>query len=351
MTTSINTAKAVVYGGRHTATLIPGSGIGPELSNAVKTIFKVCKVPVDFEEISVSEDPVDRERDYDNVVQAMKRNKVGLKGVFHTSSERFTDKSLNMRLRKELDTYANVVKCRTLEGVKTRHKAIDCVIVRENTEGEYNGLEHEVTPGVVECLKVITQRKSERVAKFAFDYAIRNNRRKVTCVHKANIMKQSDGLFLETCKNVSKLYPSIEFESMIVDNTSMQMVSNPHQFDVMVMGNLYGTVVGNICAGLVGGPGLVPGCNFGNEYAMFEPGARHSALDIEGKGIANPTAFIFSSTLMLRHFNLHGHADLISQAVKRVIKDGNKTTRDIGGVASTREFVDAVLEECTQSNA
>jgi len=250
-----------------------------------------------------------------------------------------------MRLRKDLDVFASVVKCRTLQGVPVRHNNIDCVIVRENTEGEYNGLEHEVTPGVVECLKVITKRKSERVARFAFDYAVKNGREKVTCVHKANIMKKSDGLFLDTCGEVAKLYPSIKFESMIVDNTCMQMVSNPHQFDVMVMPNLYGTVVGNICAGLVGGAGLVPGVNIGAEYAIFEPGARHIGADIEGQGVANPTAFIFSSTLLLRHLNLHSHADLISQAVKRVIRAKNVLTRDVGGTATTEEFINEIVLE------
>lgn len=286
------------------------------------------------------------EKHYQQILQSVKRNRVALKGTFHTSMDLYSPPSVNMRLRKDLDVFASVVKCRTLQGVKSvRHKNIDCVIVRENTEGEYNGLEHEVTPGVVECLKVITKRKSERVARFAFDYAVKNGREKVTCVHKANIMKQSDGLFLKTCTDVAKLYPSIDFESMIVDNTCMQMVSNPHQFDVMVMPNLYGTVVGNLCAGLVGGAGLVPGCNFGTDYAIFEPGARHTGTDIEGQGVANPTAFIFSSTLLLRHLNLHSHADLISQAVKRVLRSGRVATKDIGGQADTETFVSEIILE------
>lgn len=334
-----------LYGGRFSATLIPGHGVGPELARAVCQIFKAARAPVDFEQVDLPDNGMSDETHYQQVLQSIKRNKVALKGPFHTNIELYSPQSVNMRLRKDLDVFASVVKCHTLQGVDARHSNIDCVIVRENTEGEYNGLEHEVTPGVVECLKVITQKKSERVAKYAFDYAVKNGRSKVTCVHKANIMKQSDGLFLRTCGEVAKLYPSIKFESMIVDNTCMQMVASPGQFDVMVMPNLYGTVLGNICAGLVGGAGLVPGVNIGTEYAIFEPGARHTGSDIEGKGVANPTAFIFSSTLLLRHLNLHSHADLISKAVKRVIRQKRSLTPDVGGKASTEEFVNEIILE------
>ncbi|KJE93036.1 isocitrate dehydrogenase subunit 1 [Capsaspora owczarzaki ATCC 30864] len=334
------------YGGRQTVTLLPGDGIGPELADVVKTIFANARVPVDFEQINVNTKDLKSESDTLNeALLSLKRNKVGLKGTFHTPIGKGAHRSFNMHLRKELDLFANIVKCRTVPGFATRHSNVDLVVIRENTEGEYSGLEHQSSPGVVEMLKVITRASSYRIAKFAFDYAIKNNRKKVTAVHKANIMKLGDGLFLKTCTEVSALYPNIKFEPMIVDNASMQMVSKPGQFDVLVMPNLYGNIIGNIGAGLVGGAGIVPGINIGRDFAVFEPGARHVAKDIEGQNVANPTAMIFSSTLMLRHLNMSDHADLISQAVKRVIREGKFTTRDIGGTSTTTDFTKAVLEQ------
>ncbi|XP_060794083.1 isocitrate dehydrogenase [NAD] subunit gamma, mitochondrial-like isoform X2 [Neoarius graeffei] len=258
------------YGGRHTVTLIPGDGIGPELLSHARELFRFCCVPVDFEVVSV-DSTATSEDDINNAVTAIRRNGVALKGNIETNHRLPpSHKSRNNLLRTSLDLYANVMHCQTLPGVQTRHKDIDIIIIRENTEGEYSSLEHENVPGVVECLKIITQMNSLRIAEYAFKLAREKGRRRVTAVHKANIMKLGDGLFLQCCKEVAAGYPDITFDNMIVDNTTMQLVSKPQQFDVMVMPNLYGNVVSNVCAGLVGGPGLVPGANYGKDYAVFE---------------------------------------------------------------------------------
>jgi isocitrate dehydrogenase (NAD+) len=253
--------------------LIPGDGIGQETASAVKTIFKAANVPVDWEQFDVSGYTSADDTTFKQSVESLRRNKVGLKGILYTPVSSLGHSSFNVTIRKDLDMYASLVLCKNIPGYPTRHEGVDFAIIRENTEGEYSGLEHQSYPGVVESLKVITRTKSERIARFAFDFALRNNRKKVTCIHKANIMKLADGLFLNTCREVSKEYASsgIKFDDMIVDNASMQLVSKPQQFDVMVMPNLYGNIVSNVGAGLVGGPGIVPGCNIGREYAMFEP--------------------------------------------------------------------------------
>merc|ERR1711976_753915 len=229
-------------------------------------------------------------------------------------------RTLNMRIRRELDLFANVVKVHSLPGFNTRHNNLDFVIIREQTEGEYSALEHESIPGVVECLKIITRANSERIAKFAFDYATKHNRKKVTAVHKANIMKLADGLFLESCDNVSKLYPKIQFESMIIDNTCMQLVSNPYQFDVMVMPNLYGNIVDNLAAGLVGGAGVVPGESFSQDVAVFEPGARHAFAELAGRNKANPTGILLCAANMLNDMYLQSYGKRIRDAVEKTIK-------------------------------
>lgn len=322
-------------------TLIPGDGIGEEITTSVVEIFKANRVPVDWELIKGTE----RADVVNAAVNSLKRNKVGLKGIFHTPND-IGKSSLNVALRKELDIYASLVLIKNIPGVKTRLQDIDIALIRENTEGEYLGLEHQSVPGVVESLKIITKYKSERIAKFAFDFALKNNRKKVTAVHKANIMKLGDGLFRLTVQNIGKeLYPSIDVDTIIVDNASMQAVAKPQQFDVLVTPNLYGSILSNIGAALVGGPGLVPGANFGREHAVFEPGCRHVGLDIEGKHLANPTAMILSATLMLRHLGLNEEADRILNAVYKVIADGKTVTRDIGGSATTEEFTKAVLLE------
>jgi len=237
------------------------------------------------------------------------------------------------------------VLIKNIPGYETRHKNVDLCIIRENTEGEYSGLEHQSVSGVVESLKIITRAKSERIAKFAFAFALANNRQKVTCIHKANIMKLADGLFRNTFKKVAEDYPTLTSNDMIVDNASMQCVSKPQQFDVMVMPNLYGGILSNIGAGLVGGPGIVPGCNIGRDVAVFEPGCRHVGLDIKGKDQANPTALLLSANMMLRHIGLDDHANRISKALYDVIGAGKVRTRDMGGNSTTQEFTRAILNE------
>ncbi|KAG9206201.1 hypothetical protein B5807_01591 [Epicoccum nigrum] len=338
--------KPTKFGGKYTVTLIPGDGIGAEVSNSVQEIFKADNVPIEWEQVDVSgvdSGNVHSEELLRESIASLKRNKLGLKGILHTPVERSGHRSFNVALRQELDIYASIVLLKNIPGYETRHKNIDFCIIRENTEGEYSGLEHQSVNGVVESLKIITREKSERIAKFAFAFALANNRKKVTCIHKANIMKLADGLFRNTVKRVGEDYPTIEANDMIVDNASMQCVSRPQQFDVMVMPNLYGGILSNIGAGLVGGPGIVPGCNMGRNVALFEPGCRHVGLDIKGKDQANPTALILSAAMMLRHIGLDDHANRISQSVYKVIADGNVRTRDMGGNSSTKEFTRAIL--------
>ncbi|ETN62153.1 isocitrate dehydrogenase [Anopheles darlingi] len=331
--------------GRITCTLIPGDGVGPELVYSVQEVFKAADVPVDFEPFFLSEVNPTLSAPLENVVQSINKNKVCLKGILATPDYSHTGEleTLNMKLRNELDLYANVVHVVSLEGVNTRHKGIDTVVIREQTEGEFSALEHETVPGVIECLKIITGQKSARIAKFAFDYATKHNRKKVTCVHKANIMKLGDGLFLRKCEEIAKLYPRIQFEKMIVDNTTMQLVSNPNQFDVMVAPNLYGNIIDNLCSGLVGGAGVVAGASYSAEHAVFEPGARHTFAEGVGKNIANPTAMLLCSSKMLRHVNLLPYSQMIFQAVQNVLRAGKVRTKDLGGQNTTNEFTQAVI--------
>ncbi|KAG2466372.1 IDH3B dehydrogenase, partial [Polypterus senegalus] len=289
-------------------TMIPGDGVGPELMTSVKEVFKAGDVPVEFEEFHLSEvQNMASEEKLEEVLGSMKKNRVALKVM-----------------KRKLDLFANVVHVNSLPGYKTRHNNLDLVIIREQTEGEYSSLEHESVTGVIECLKIITREKSRRIAKFAFDYATKKSRSKVTAVHKANIMKLGDGLFLQSCQEVAQLYPKIKYETMIIDNCCMQLVQNPYQFDVLVMPNLYGNIIDNLAAGLVGGAGVVPGESYSAEYAVFETGARHPFAQAVGRNIANPTAMLLSSANMLRHLNLEYHSSLISEAVKRVIKTGKR---------------------------
>nr|XP_041568040.1 isocitrate dehydrogenase [NAD] subunit gamma, mitochondrial isoform X3 [Taeniopygia guttata] len=252
-------------------------------------------------------------------------------------------KSRNNLIRTSLDLYANVIHCRSLPGVETRHRDIDILIVRENTEGEYSSLEHESVAGVVESLKIITAGRSRRIAHYAFGLARAAARRSVTAVHKANIMKLGDGLFLQCCREVAAEYPEITFRSMIVDNTTMQLVSRPQQFDVMVMPNLYGNIVNNVCAGLVGGPGLVPGANYGHDYAVFETATRNTGKSIANRNIANPTAALLAACMMLDHLRLHGHASTIRQAVLASLDDPRTHTPDIGGQGTTSGAVQSII--------
>ncbi|KAH9999891.1 hypothetical protein BJV77DRAFT_499637 [Russula vinacea] len=351
------------YGGVYTVTLIPGDGIGQEITESVKEIFESVNAPIEWDQYDVSGMSSSGEALFKQAMESLKRNKVGLKGILFTPISKSGHISWNVAMRQQLDIYASVVLCKSLPGVPTRHSDVDFALIRENTEGEYSGLEHQSFPGVVESLKVSTRAKADRIARFAFDFALRNGRKKVTCVHKANIMKLGDGLFLNTFRRVAEDYSSsgIEYNDMIVDNTSMQLVANPRQFDVMVMPNLYGAIVSNIGAALVGGPGVVPGCNVGRDYALFEPGCRHVAKDIMGQDRANPAAMILSATMMLRHLgsvlycilsliliypisSLDNIANKIASATFRVLNAGTVKTADMGGSSTTSEFTAAVIK-------
>jgi len=331
---------------RVTATLIPGDGIGPEIVASMEEVFKAAAVPMDFEVYFLSEVHSALSAPVSTVVDSIQRNGLCLKGTLTTPSVSASGEAdtLNIRMRRALDLYANVVKVQSVPGVRSKHQGIDLVVIREQLEGEYSCLEHESVPGVVESLKLITERKSLRIAKFAFDYAKRHGRKKVTCVHKANIIKLGDGLFMRCCEEISKLYPDIEFEKMIVDNCCMQLVSRPQQFDVMVMPNLYGNIIANLAAGLVGGAGIVPGEGYSPDAVVFEPGARHSYSEAAGKNTANPTAMLLAAANMLEHANLDSYGQRIKAAVARVLGEGKVKTKDLGGHSSTRQFTAAVVQ-------
>lgn len=279
----------------------------------------------------------------EEAIESIKKNKVALKGPVGTPvGEGF--KSVSVKLRRDLNLYANLRPIRSLEGVKSKYKDIDLIVVRENTEGLYSGIEHEVIPGVVESLKIITEKASTKIAQYAFQYIRKKNRKKITAIHKANIMKLSDGLFLQCARQVSKDYPEIEYDEFIVDNACMQLILNPHQFDVLLLENLYGDIVSDLCAGLIGGLGVAPGANIGDECAIFE--AIHgSAPDITGKNIANPIALILSSVLMLEHIGEEKAAEKVRRAVQKAVKKGEKLTPDLGGKGTSTEFTDKVIKE------
>ncbi|XP_020599717.1 isocitrate dehydrogenase [NAD] regulatory subunit 1, mitochondrial isoform X2 [Phalaenopsis equestris] len=331
-------------GAPRAVTLIPGDGIGPLVTGAVQQVMEAMHAPVFFETYEVHGDMTSVPQE---VIDSIRRNKVCLKGGLATPVGGGVS-SLNVQLRKELDLYASLVNCFNLPGLPTRHENVDIVVIRENTEGEYSGLEHEVVPGVVESLKVMTKFCSERIAKYAFEYAYLNNRKKVTAVHKANIMKLADGLFLESCREVATKYPGIKYNEIIVDNCCMQLVSKPEQFDVMVTPNLYGNLVANTAAGIAGGTGVMPGGNVGQDHAVFEQGASAGNVgnekQVEQKK-ANPVALLLSSAMMLRHLQFPSFADRLETAVKGVIAQGNYMTKDLGGSSNTQEVVDAVIAQ------
>lgn len=346
-TSRIASRAPTKYGGVYTVTLIPGDGIGKEITNSVKEIFEHTNAPIEFEEFNVSGETSEQQSVFQRSMDSLRRNRVGLKGVLYTPYDDQGHPSWNVAMRQQLDIYASISLCKSVSGYSTRHKNVDFAIIRENTEGEYSGLEHSSVPGVVESLKIISRSKSERIARFAFDFALKNQRSRVTCVHKANIMKLADGLFLDCFRQVAKEYESfgIKHNDLIVDNASMQLVSNPQQFDVLVMPNLYGAIIANIGAALVGGPGIVPGANIGREYALFEPGCRHVAKDIMGQDVANPIAMVLSATMMLRHLGLDFQADLIARAVYGVLEEGRIKTPDMGGKSHTTEMTRAIIEK------
>jgi len=329
----------------HRITLIPGDGIGPEVASNVVRIIEASGVEIAWETHYAGAQALEKfgETLPAELLESIKRNKVALKGPITTPiGKGFT--SVNVGLRKALDLYANVRPVRALPNVPCRNPDLDLVVVRENTESLYAGLEHIVVPGVVESLKIITEKASTRIAKFAFAYAKSENRKKVTVVHKANIMKLSDGLFLECYRNIAKLNPEIEADEKIVDNACMQLVMRPEQFDIMLLENLYGDIVSDLCAGLIGGLGLVPGANIGELGAVFEA-VHGSAPDIAGQGVANPTALLQSGILMLRYINERAAADKIENAMLEVYREGNVRTRDVGGTAKTAEFADAIIQK------
>src|ERR687884_626339 len=328
----------------HTITLIPGDGIGPEVSAAVVQVVEASGASVQWETHYAGAQALEKYGTTlpEELLESIRRNKVALKGPITTPvGKGFT--SVNVGLRKALDLYANLRPVRALPNVPSRYPELNLVVVRENTEDLYSGIEHVVVPGVVESLKIITEKASTRVARFAFDYARREGRKKVTAVHKANIMKLSDGLFLECFRNVSKDYPEIAAEDKIVDNACMQLVMRPEQFDIMLLENLYGDIVSDLCAGLIGGLGLVPGANIGERGAVFEA-VHGSAPDIAGQGIANPTALLQSGILMLRYIGEREAADRVERAMLAVYEEGRVRTRDIGGTSKTAEFARAVIE-------
>ncbi|XP_019444878.1 PREDICTED: isocitrate dehydrogenase [NAD] regulatory subunit 1, mitochondrial-like isoform X2 [Lupinus angustifolius] len=340
----LNPTRFVTYmprpgdGTPRAVTLIPGDGVGPLVTGSVEQVMEAMHAPVYFEKFDVHGDmrTVPAE-----VIESIKKNQVCLKGGLATPMGGGVS-SLNVQLRKELDLYASLVNCFNLPGLPTRHDDVDIVVIRENTEGEYAGLEHEVVPGVVESLKFC----SERIAKYAFEYAYLNNRKKVTAVHKANIMKLADGLFLESCRDVAANYPGIKYNEIIVDNCCMQLVSKPEQFDVMVTPNLYGNLVANTAAGIAGGTGVMPGGNVGAENAVFEQGASAGNVgdnEVVEQKIANPVALLLSSAMMLRHLQFPAFADRLESAVKRVIREGQHRTKDLGGTSTTQEVTDAVI--------
>ncbi len=327
----------------HRITLIPGDGIGPEVASAVVRIIEATGVEIEWEEHIAGQAALDKfgKTLPDELLASIEKNKVGLKGPITTPvGKGFT--SVNVGLRKALDLYANLRPIRALPSIPCRNPGLDLVVVRENTESLYSGIEHEIIPGVVESLKIITEKASTRIAKFAFAFAREEKRKKITAVHKANIMKMSDGLFLRCFENVAPQFPEIETQNMIVDNASMQLVMRPEQFDILLCENLYGDIVSDLCAGLIGGLGLVPGANIGEKGAVFEA-VHGSAPDIAGKGVANPTALLQSAILMLRHIDERAAADKIETAMLSVYREGQVRTRDVGGTASTNEFADAVI--------
>ena len=329
----------------HKVTLIPGDGIGPEVASAARRAVDATGVDIQWEVTELNSEIITKtgESVPQHVIQSLERTTVGLKGPVTTPiGGGYT--SVNVGLRKKLDLFANVRPVHSLPGVVTRFSdvLIDMVIFRENTEDLYSGLEHEVVKDVVTGLKVITRAASMRIAEYAFYYAAVNRRRKVTAIHKANIMKLADGLFLRCCREVAIKYPQIEYSELIVDNASMQLVTRPEQFDVLLLPNLYGDIVSDLAAGLVGGLGIVPGANMGEKHAVFEA-VHGSAPDIAGKGVANPTAMMFSSVMMLRHLKETAAAEKLKAAVEKVYAEKKHTTKDVGGSASTQEFTDAVI--------
>jgi isocitrate dehydrogenase (NAD+) len=328
----------------HTITLIPGDGIGPEVTEAVVRIFTAAGLQIEWERQDAGVIAFKRYGQSlpAHLLDSVKKNRVALKGPVTTPiGEGFT--SVNVGLRKALDLFSNLRPVKNLPGVESRFQGVDLIIVRENTEDLYAGLEHQIVPGIVESIKIITERASTRIARFAFDYARKFARKRVTAIHKANIMKLSDGLFLESCRRVSREFIDVAYDERIVDAACMHLVMHPERLDVLLLPNLYGDIVSDLCAGLVGGLGVVPGANLGTDIAVFEA-VHGSAPDIADQNLANPTALLLSGVLMLAHIGERPSADRIRAALERVLAGGIVRTRDLGGTATTTEFTDAICK-------
>ena len=327
----------------YAVTLIPGDGIGPELADAAREVLEATGIGFEWDVQQAGEATIASEGTPlpDRVIESIRRNGIAIKGPI-TTPVGSGFRSVNVGLRQALELYANVRPARTMKGVETRYDDVDLIIVRENTEDLYAGIEHRVGLDAAESIKIITRFASQRIARYAFEYAVKNGRRKVTAVHKANIMKLSDGLFLESCQQVAAEYAGrVEFEDRIVDNMCMQLVQKPDLYDVLVLPNLYGDIVSDLAAGLVGGLGVAPGANIGEKAAVFEP-VHGSAPKYAGQNKANPTALILSGALMLRHLGETDAADAVEAAVREVIAAGETVTYDLGGTAGTREFGEVV---------
>lgn len=324
--------------------MIPGDGIGPEVSAATVRIIAAAGVEIEWHEVQAGAATIEQYGTQlpEHVLDCIRKDGLALKGPLTTPiGTGFA--SANVALRKKLDLYACLRPVRSIPGVVTPYADVDLVVVRENTEGLYSGIEHEVIPGVVESLKVTTQRACQRISEFAFEYARRNGRKRITSVHKANIMKMTDGLFLKCAREVAERFPEIQYDEMIVDATCMRLVQVPQKFDILLCENLYGDIVSDLTAGLVGGLGVVPGANLGEQYAVFEA-VHGSAPDIAGRGLANPMAMTLSACLMLDYINEKPAADRIRAALNRVLGEGKETTRDLGGTAGTEQFTSAVID-------
>ncbi|TGZ72752.1 hypothetical protein CRM22_001896 [Opisthorchis felineus] len=328
-----------------TVALIPGDGIGPEISAAVQEIFKFADVPIEWDPVDVTPQPCPdgRFRMPQASLDTIRKHGIGLKGPLATPIGK-GHQSLNLALRKEFSLYANVRPCKSIEGYKTAYDNVDLVTIRENTEGEYSGIEHVVVEGVVQSIKLITEQASRRVASFAFHYAKQNGRHTVTAVHKANIMKMSDGLFLRVCREEAAKHKEINFREMFLDTVCLNMVQDPTQFDVLVMPNLYGDILSDLAAGLIGGLGVTPSGNIGESGAIFES-VHGTAPDIAGLDKANPTALLFSAVMMLRYMGLNEHANLIEKAAFAAIREGRALTADLGGNATCSQYTKEICKQ------
>ncbi len=329
----------------HSVTLIPGDGIGPEVAHATQQVIAAAGVEIEWDIQPAGNEVINRYGTPlpEEAMESILKNRIALKGPIGTPIGKGFH-SVNVDIRKRLDLFANFRPARTIKGIKSRYDDIDLIVIRENTEGLYSGLEHIVVPGVVESQRIITEKGSRRIVEMAFKIAQKYNRKKVTAVHKANILKLSDGLFLEVAREVARGFPDIEYTESIVDATAMRLVMDPAQFDVLVMENLFGDIISDLTSGLIGGLGVAPSANLGENYAVFEA-VHGSAPDIAGKGLANPTALLLSGCMMLELLDEHHAAEKIRTAINAVIKEGKHVTHDLGGKAKTQEYVNALIEK------